>query len=80
MGPGIPVWANSIFYVNSLSNDKIVDLSEMKVLADGKNYFTYKKEIQYGRSRKFCGKRKKCWLPAFSPLLAMFSMDLFFSR
>ena len=27
----------------------------------------------FGKGRKNCGKRRKCWLPAFSPFLSMFS-------
>ena len=29
-------------------------------------------------SRKQCGKRRKCWLPAFSPFPTMFSETVFF--
>ena len=28
--------------------------------------------------RKHCGKRRKCWLPAFTPSLTMFSKGFFF--
>ena len=30
-------------------------------------------EIAVGKGRKHCGKRRKCWLPAFSPFPSMFS-------
>ena len=30
-----------------------------------------------GKDRKQCGKRRKCWLPAFSPFPTMFSRGLF---
>ena len=30
-------------------------------------------EILLGMGRKYCGKRRKCWLPAFSPFPTMFS-------
>ena len=36
-------------------------------------------EICVGKSRKHCGKRRKCWLPAFSPFPTLFSKT-FFSR
>ena len=29
-------------------------------------------------AKKHCGKRRKCWLPAFSPFPTMFSVGLFF--
>ena len=32
----------------------------------------------HGRSRKHCGKRRKCWLPAFYPFSTMFSKPFFF--
>ena len=28
-----------------------------------------KLEIPFGKGRKCCGKRRKCWLPTFSPFL-----------
>ena len=34
-------------------------------------------EIWFEKGRKHCGKRRKCWLPAFSPFPMMFSKDLF---
>ena len=36
-----------------------------------------KVEICLRTSRKLCGKRRKCWLPAFSPFPTMFSECLF---
>ena len=30
----------------------------------------------FGKGRKHCGKRRKCWLPAFSPFPTMFSKAL----
>ena len=36
-------------------------------------------EIYVGKSRKYCGKRRKCWLPAISPFPTMFS-KAFFSK
>ena len=38
---------------------------------------TTKIEICFGKGRKHCGKRTKCWLPAFSPFPTMFSKGLF---
>ena len=35
-------------------------------------------EIHFGKSRKHCGKRRKCWLPAFSPFPTMFSKGFLF--
>ena len=35
-------------------------------------------EVCYGRSRKNCEKRRKCWLPAFSPFCSMISKAYYF--
>ena len=34
-------------------------------------------KICLGKDRKHCGKRRKCWLPAFSPFLSVFSKGFF---
>ena len=34
-------------------------------------------EILFGMGRKHCGKRRKCWSPAFSLFPTMFSKNLF---
>ena len=33
-------------------------------------------DLYLGQERKHCGKRRKCWLPAFSPFPTMFSKKL----
>ena len=49
--------------------------------ADDKNKYDSNDEICLRKSRKFCGKRRKYWLPAFSPFSTMFSKVLvLFSR
>ena len=50
-----------------------LDLSKLNALADGKNKSNI--EICFGNGRKHCRKRRKCWLPAFSPFPTMFSKD-----
>ena len=42
--------------------------------------FVTKMIISISDGGKHCGKRRKCWLPAFSPFLTMFSNALFFSQ
>ena len=63
--------------LNSLPNNKILDLSKFKAFADAKISITQKLKFSVGKSRKHCGKRRKCWLPAFSPFSTMFSKDCF---
>ena len=64
--------------LNSLPNDNILDWSKFKAFADDKINVTKNNEIYFGKGRKHCGKRKKCWLPAFSPFPTMFSKGSFF--
>ena len=70
----------AIFLFTSLQNDKILDWSKLKVFADDKiNTCMTKKKIKicFGKSKKHCGKRRKCWLPAFFPFPTMFSNGFF---
>ena len=62
---------------NSLPNGKILDQS--KAFTDDKIIPTQKIEICVVMRRKHCGKRRKYWLPAFSPFATIFS-KAFFSR
>ena len=51
----------------STTGDKILDLSKMKVFAANKMKVTQNFKFGLGRVQKHCGKRRKCWFPAFSP-------------
>ena len=60
---GVVVWE----WVNSLPKGKILDRSKLKAFAD-------KIIIRcLGEGRKHLGKKRKCWLPAFSSGFTMFS-------
>ena len=59
----------------SLLNDKVLDKSKLKAFADDKINVIKKLKFLL-ESRKHCGRRRKCWLPAFSPLSTMFSKAL----
>ena len=63
--------------LNSLSNNKFLDWSRWKAFADNKIKTTEKTKISYGKGRKRV-KRRKCWLPAFSPFPTMFSNGFFY--
>ena len=65
-------------HCNSLPNDKILALNKFKTCRR-QNNSNSKVEICIGKSRKHFGKKRKCWLPAFSPFPTMFS-KAFFSR
>ena len=58
---------------NLLSTDKILDRSELKAFADDKIIVTKRLKFGMRKGGKHCGKRRKCWLPAFSPFPTMFS-------
>ena len=62
---------------NALPNDKILDWSKLKAFADNKINVNKKNKIWFMKGRKHCGKRRKCWLPAFSPFSTMFSKGFF---
>ena len=64
---------------NAVPNRNFFDRSQLKAFADNENKCNLKKEILFGMGGKHCGKRRKCWLPAFSPFPTMFS-KAFFSR
>ena len=65
-----------VFLFNSLPNKKILDWSKLKAFADEGIGVT--ENLIFGRTEKHCGKRRKCWLPAFSHFHAMFTKGLFF--
>ena len=64
--------------INSLPNDKFVDWSKLKAFADDKINVSEKLKFVVGWVEKHCGKRRKCWLPAFYPFPTMFLKDFFF--
>ena len=64
--------------LSSLPNKKILDWSNWKVFADNKINVTEKSKICFQKGTKHCGKRRKCWLPAFS-LFPLMSLKGFFS-
>ena len=65
--------------LNSLPSDKIWTLIKIESICRQPNNSDSKIKICFRKSRKHCGKRRKCWLPAFSPFPTMFS-KAFFSR
>ena len=61
----------------TLPNDKILDLSKLKASADDKMDCDSKTEIYFGKGRKHSGKRRNCWLQAFSPFPSMIPKGYF---
>ena len=70
----------------TLPNNKILDWSKLKAFADDKMNLNKKSTCfgkafrkAFGKGRKHGRKRRKCWLPAFSPFPTMFSKGFSFS-
>ena len=55
----------------SLPNDKFLDCSKCKAFADDKINVIEKLKFVFGKDKKHCVKRRKCWLPAFSPFYTL---------
>ena len=60
---------------NSLPNDKFLDWSKLKIFPDDKSNLAEKQKFVLERVENIVGKRRKCWLPAFSPFPTIFSKD-----
>ena len=63
---------------NTLTNDKSLDWSKLKAFANDKINVT--QNFLFGKGRKHCGKRRKCWLQAFSPFPQCSQNVFFFSK
>ena len=62
---------------NSLSNDKILEVTKFKAFADDKLNVPKMIISVFGKLENIEGKGKKCWLPAFSPFPTTFSKGFF---
>ena len=76
-GEGLHYLVFFLYLLNSLPNNKIWDLTKLKAFADNLNIEKMTISL-FDKSRKQCGKRRKCWLPAFSPCPRVFSTAFFF--
>ena len=56
----------------------MLDWSELKAFAENRIIVTEKLKVYVRKGRKQCGKRRKCWLPAFSPFPHNVFKSLFF--
>ena len=66
---------STLLNTDSLPINNILDLSKLKAFAD--NEINVTENLKFGNCRKHCGKRRNCWLPAFSPFPTMFSKGFF---
>ena len=87
---GIRKLHNIPVLTHPIPDDEIIDLPHLnlyqttnfrpvqnKILCRQQNKCDSKVELCLGKGRKLCGKRRKCWLPAFSPFPTMFSTAFF---
>ena len=51
--------------------------AQIEWICGHKIYLYSNHEMLLSQGRKHCGKRRKCWLPAFSPFPTLFSTDIF---
>ena len=66
---------------NSSPNDKILDSVTWKAFADDQIIVSQMMISLCGRVKKYCGKRRKCWLPEYScPFSTFFFQKLSLSR
>ena len=63
--------------LNSLPNEKILNPFKLKDIADDNVSVTQKLNFNLEKVENIVGKKRKCWLPAFSPLPTMFSKCFF---
>ena len=63
--------------IKLLPNDKILDWSKLKAFTDDKINVKKKMKCILRWVEKNCGKRRKCWFPAFSPFPTMFSKGFY---
>ena len=59
--------------INSLPNDKFLDWSKLKAVADDISNVPEKLKFVLGRVENIVGKEENAGLPAFSPFSTMFS-------
>ena len=62
----------------TLPNERILDVTKLKAFADDNLNITTITISLYHTVEGHCGKRRKCWLPAFSPSPTAFSKAFFF--
>ena len=62
---------------NPLKNKKKFGLHKIESICRLKSKCNQQFENCFDKGRKHCGKRRKCWLPAFSPFSTMFSKTFF---
>ena len=75
--PVLSVFLSMYSTLLTLPNYKILALTKLKAFADDKIIVI---EIYLEKKKKHCGKRRNCWLPAFSPFPTMFSKTFLISR
>ena len=71
------VFQLSHYSSNSLQNKIFFGLDQIQSICRRQMNCSLSYDFCLQSSRKHCGKRRKCWLPAFSPFPTMFSTVLF---
>ena len=77
----LSVWKCSKFIVYERVKSikqQIFRLVQIESICRQQNRYNLITEMLFEMCRKYCEKRRKCWLPAFSPFPTMFSKSFFF--
>ena len=69
----ISIVCQNAYWVSSLPNNKMLDLCIFKAFADDILKIIKTMISFFDRVENNVGKRRKCWLPAFSPFPTVFS-------
>ena len=72
--PSIDFFSFLIIFFSKLQISRLVQIES---ICRRQNKCNLTPEILFGMGRKHCGKRRKCWLPAFSPFPTIFSKGFF---
>ena len=64
-------------FYSYVTKRQIFRLVHIQITCRWQNKSKWKIVIWFGKGRKHCGKRRKCWWPAFSPFPTMFSKGFF---
>ena len=65
--------------INPFTKRHISRLVQTESICRRQNKCYLQTEIHFGMCKKHCGKRRKCWLPAFSPFPSIFSKGFLFT-
>ena len=79
LGDGLPGTVHHGDALSLYQTTKFLHETKLKAFADDKIKVAKIRISLLDKSRKYCGERRKCWLPAFSSFPTVFSKAFFVS-